>query len=181
MEKEAAQRQEEQRRAVEQEKQDRERGAKALNDFLIDTRTQMASAVNAAEAQRQRMQAMQLDRIRIAFKEFESARTELSAALGFKAKLKDPGRKLAKSTAVFLDFIKRSSKETPRLDPSEFKDFTPSDLGWETLTSAERITPHLAAVMLMENELTVDVGFVNSLSKLQAELLRLQWMAQRLK
>lgn len=168
-------------RAAEEEKQQRERGIKALNDFLIDTRTRIAPALKVAEAQRERDRALQLNRFRIAFEEFETARTELSEALGLKAKLKDPAQRIAKSTAVFLDFIKRTNEEPSRFDPSEFKDFTPKELGWEALTSAERLGPPVASLMVTESEFTVDVRYLKFLSQLQAELLRLQWIAKRLK
>jgi len=169
------------RRAAEEDRQRREAGIKALNDFMNDSRTQIASAVNAAEARQARERAIQLEQFRGALTVFRTATGQLSEALGSKAKLKDPARQISKSTAVFLDFIKRTSKEPSRFDPSEFKDFTRTELGWEALTSAERLVPHLAAVMLTESEATVDIRFLASLSKIQAELLRLQWMTQRLK
>jgi hypothetical protein len=176
-----AQRQAAERRASEEDKQQRERGTRALNDFLIDGHTQMSSVTRAAEARREVEQKLQLNRFHIALEEFDTAREELSEALGFKAKLKDPARKMEKSIAGLLDFIKRTSKESQRFNPSEFKDFKPMELGWEALTSAERISPDLAAVLLSGSETTVDIRFLLSLSKLQSELLRLQWMTQRLK
>ena len=47
------------------------------------------------------------------------------------------------------------------------------ELGWEALTTAERIAPGFAAIVDTEKRESVDVRF---LSVLERELLRLQWM-----
>src|SRR5688572_2939978 len=74
----------EQRRIAEEERLQRERGIKSLNDFLTDSRSQIASAVNAREAKQARDRAIQLDQFRAALTAFKTATGQLSEALGFK-------------------------------------------------------------------------------------------------
>jgi hypothetical protein len=139
------------------------------------------ASVKAAEARRAAVRGIQIEKLRKALTAFDTASEQLSEALGLSANLKDPARQITKSTAVFMDALKHLSEEPSRFDPSEFKDSTPAELGREALTSAERISPMLAAVLQNQTEDTVDIDFLLSLSKLQAELMRLQWMTQRLK
>jgi len=178
---EAAQRAAEQR-AAQQEQQDRERSQRALKDFLTDSpRVAIAGAVSNADRTRERERGIEYEKFLSAFQSFQDATQELGEALGFKAKLKNSAKNIEKSTTVFLGFLKRSSKERPRFDSSEFKDFTVGQLGWEALATAERLTPRLAAVIQNENEATTDIQFLSSLPQLEMELLRLQWMTQKLK
>jgi len=141
----------------------------------------VTAARDAADQRREKIRLDRLDQLRQALKDFQGATAELSEALGFKAPLKEPARKMEKSAAHFLDLIKSTSKESSSFDSSEFKGITPSELGWETLTTAERLAPELAVVILTQRDRIVDARSFASLPKLRAELLRLQWMTQRLK
>lgn len=78
-------------------------------------------------------------KLRAAFQVFQAAREELSTALSFKARLKDPAKKIEKSANAFLDFIKQRNEKRQRFESKEFKDFTASELNWEALTTVERL------------------------------------------
>jgi hypothetical protein len=177
---EEAQRQEQARQAEAIAKRDRERADQQMKELMTDSRTVIAAAHNAADRQRAFLIEVQKKQLADAFRSFQASTQSLAEALGFKKTLKDPARNMAKSTSVFLEFIKRTSKQ-PRFDSSEFKGFTSSELGWEALTTAERLVPELARVVQAQSESSVDIRFLLSLSKLQAELLRLQWMTQKLR
>jgi len=150
-----------------------------MNDFLTDSRDIIAnrSGISAFEARRQ----AQRQELRKSLRDFQSASGELSVALGLKSGLKGPAEKIRKSTGPFLELIKRLSTNRARFDASEFKGFTPKDLSWEVLTTAERLAPALAAMIRAERSDSVDTQFLRSLPKLEAELLRLQWMTKKLK
>jgi hypothetical protein len=137
---------------------------------------------NEALIERQeRIRQAQFKKFHTAFKEFLSARDELEQALGSKTSPKGSARKMEKSTNTFLDYVKLVEDSRPHMDFSEFKTFTPKDLSWETLTSAERIVPDLEAVLRRENSSTIDVRYLTAFSKLHKDLLRLQWLTRHLK
>jgi len=128
-----------------------------------------------------RIRQAQFKKFHTAFKEFLSARDEFAQALGSRSSLKDSARKMEKSTNTFLDYVKLVEDSRPHMDFSEFKTFTPKDLSWETLTSAERIVPDLEAVIRSENSSAVDVHYLTAFSKLHKDLRRLQWLTRHLK
>jgi hypothetical protein len=163
-------------------RRERERADQAMREFLTDTRTLIAAANNTKDRQRAFLSEIQKKQLDDAYRSFQASIQSLTEALlDSKKKLKDPARNMTKSTSVFLEFIKRTSKPPPRFDSSEFKDFTSAQLGWEALTTAERLVPALERVVQAQSESSVDIRFLLSLSKLQAELLRLQWMTGKLR
>jgi hypothetical protein len=142
------------------------------------------TAAKLREAERQRQQFLReeaLKNLRVTIQGFQSARQELTEALVFKSKLKPSARRLEKTTQVFLAFLKNRSKERGRFDSKEFKGLSNSELGWEALTTAEKITPVLANMIATEEAETVNIGYVSTLPALERELLRLQWMTRQLK
>jgi hypothetical protein len=167
--------------ARQQELRQREALERSMKEFLGDTRETIAAAMDRKRAQLEASRKAQREALNNSYRDFQSARESLSEALGFKSALKVPAEKIRKSTGVFLDLMKRMNEKRATFDASEFKDFTPNELSWEALTTAERLAPELAAMIRAESSQTVDIRFLTSLSKLEVELLRLQWMTRRLK
>jgi ABC-type multidrug transport system fused ATPase/permease subunit len=127
--------------------------------------------------------AIQLERARNArnaLATFERARQDLGRALDANASRKDSARNMVKSTAVLLDFIKETTRKSPRFDSTELRTLTLTELGREAVTSAERVSSQLAAFVQAEEGNIVDLAFLLSLPKLQEELQRLQWIAEKL-
>jgi len=154
-----------------------ERGAQLMREFLNDTPLtpqQMA-------ARRNRERRGSYDRFGAALGEFRPAIAGLNRALDSKEKPGDSAKNIEECTKAFLDYIRRVNAQRPDFDPAEFDDFTESELGWEALTTAERIVPDLFALMATENATTIDIKFLASLPHLELDILRLQWMSRRLK
>jgi hypothetical protein len=168
-------------RAAEAERRERERLDASMRDFLKDSREVIATANGGTERYREVLLRAEYQQLRTAFQAYQAAREELSAAVSFKARLKEPAKKIEKSANAFLDFIKRRHEKRQRFEPKEFKDFTASELNWEALTTVERLAPQLAAVIQSQNAASVEVEFLLSLAKLETELLRLKWMLGKLK
>jgi hypothetical protein len=135
-----------------------------------------------AEAKRQELiREDRYLRLRDALRNFQMAQQELGEALGFKAKLKTPAQKLEKSAKVFLGFFRNHGKNRPSFNSGEFKNLGQAELAWEALTTAERITPGLAAIVASEKQLAVDIQFLSLHSALETQLLRLEWMTRQLR
>jgi hypothetical protein len=152
-----------------------------MRDFLKDSR----EIIDAANAQKERqaeiLRRAEFQQFSEAFRTFELARNKFSEGIGSKTVPKDPVKAIQKSTDVFLDFIKRRSKLRGSMDAKQFKDYTALELRWEMLTTAERLTPQLETLLRSENANTVDVGLLMSMSKIEEQLLRLQWMTRKVK
>jgi hypothetical protein len=69
----------------------------------------------------------------------------------------------------------------PKPDPLEFKDYSPSELQWETLNSAERISAYLDFAVAAERQETVSQKTLQFLYTLDGELLRLKWLTAHVK
>jgi hypothetical protein len=164
---------------------ERERQADELGkrnrEPLKTARTEIEAANAAAAEYREKMTKAQFAQFRAAFVQFLEARGELSVALGRKATLKDPARKMEKSIAVFVDHIGRLVSQRPRPVSVEIKNMTPAELGRTVLAEAQRLSPDLLSVIESESSPTLEVRFLMSLPNLQAELMRLQSMTRKLK
>ena len=177
---EQAQREAEQRRRDEQARKDREESAKRMQDFLKDSRDDINAASKQKEWRQQSLLEVQREEFSYALIQFKDAREELKLALGAKAKLKEPARKIEKSTSVFLKYLKTVIRTPSRLDSSQFRNFTPKEMGSEALATAERIGPGLDELLRSETQGTFDIRLMDSLTKLQSDLSRLQFMAKKL-
>lgn len=167
--------------AAENARLERERNNKAMQEFLTDSRTIIASANAGKERQQEHELQVEKDQLRAAFLSFQASRRDFAYAVTFKKKLQNPARAIEKSSAVFIDFIRRRTKERASFEESEFKKFTADELRAETLITAERLAPSLLAVMEGANATSIDIRFIQSLPKLEAELLRLQWLTRKVK
>lgn len=162
-------------------RRERERNSKAMQDFLTDGRTIIASANAEKERQQERELQIENEQLRDAFLSFQASRRDFAYAVTFKMKLQNPSRTIEKSSAVFIDFIRRRTKERASFEGAEFKKFTATELRSETVATAERLAPSLLAVMEGANASSIDIRFIQSLPKLEAELLRLQWLTRKVK
>ena len=160
---------------------ERQRTDAAMRDFLKDSREAIDAANVQKERQAQVLRRAELQQFSEAFRTFEHARDQFAEVISSKTIPKDSMKKIEKSTGVFLDFIKRRSKKRASMDVREFRDYTAVELRWEMLTTAERVSPQLKALLQSENADTVDVGFLMSLSKIEEQLLRLQWMTRKVR
>ena len=172
---EEARQAEEARRMAEEDRRMRERSEQMMREFLNDT-PNSRRPWDAGHDRRRRFQAF-----RDAFREFEVSRQELRQVSDAGPKVSSPARKMEESTKGLLGFVKLINKKHPRLDPAEFKGFTSLDLARETLATASRIVPMLTEAILNEGASSVDIKFLTSLPQVELDLLRLQWMAHRLR
>jgi hypothetical protein len=166
--------------AEEQRRRDLEEYNRRMQDLLTDTRETIATHVRYSEQQRERLRREQAAQFNRALVTFEMSRHQLLEALEFKTSLKEPAKSIEKSVGAILGFVRNLHKNRAQLDAAQFKGFTPVELGWEALTTAERVFPQLTSVVDSQNTQEVDIRFLQSLTKLEADLLRLQWMAKRL-
>lgn len=141
----------------------------------------------ATEARRMRRNAnrtkmVYLNEYRQALPKFDAAVKQLESTLGDKsAKLARVGKEIQKQTDVFLRYVKYVNEDHPPFEPADLKEYSNTELGWETLTAAETLAGILPRVLEAENSVTVNLNLWKVLYLLEAELLRLKWMTSRLK
>jgi hypothetical protein len=152
-----------------------------MREFLSSSGDKVRQVREAEVKRREVLREDMLRRFRESLRGFQVGRQQLDEAIGFRKKLKDPGKKIQQNLAIFLTYLKQRNREHPRFDSAEFKGISQSDLAWQTLTVAETVEVALAAVIVMETRDTVDIRMLASLPALEKDLLRLQWMAGQLK
>jgi len=168
--------------AARKAKEDQQRVESMMRDFLKDSREIIDAANQESEKRKTVLHRAQIQQFTEAFRTYETARLEISESMGEKTIPKDSMKKIEKSTAVFLDFIKqRSNTKRGSVDGKEFRDYSEKELRWEMLSTAERLSPPLGAILRSETAETVELGVLISLSKIEVELLRLQWLMKKVK
>lgn len=172
---------EQQRRAeAESLRRQREEANERMREFLRDTSADIRKAAERSEQLREAERKQRAEKFRETLEEFAVATDDFREAMALQKSLKPPAGKLEKYVGTFLDLMKEMTDRPAKLDSSEFKDIK-NKLVWEALTTAERMLPQLQTVISIEGDKVVDVRFLDSLSSLQNDLLRLQWMTRRLK
>jgi len=148
------------------------KGQKALSDFLRSSRTQgnSASGVNAMFLQ-----------FRMAIPKFRAATDDYRWKLSMQEKFDKQLKEIGAQTDVMLKYLKEGKVNHPKPDPHEFKDYSASELQWETLNSAERISAYLDFAVAAERQETVSQNTLQFLHTLDGELLRLKWLAAHVK
>jgi hypothetical protein len=167
--------------AAEQMRRDQQRSQDLMRDFLKDSREIIDAANQQRERQAEILRRAEYVKVNEAFRVFEDEREKFAETISSPKVSRDALKKIEKTTGAFLDLIKRHTKHRGKLDAKEFKDYTAQELRWEMLTTAELLSPHLEALLRSENEETVDLNYLMSLSKTEAQLLRLQWMTRKVK
>ncbi len=146
------------------------RGQAQLDEFLNGS--VVAPRPQSAEAsQRQRFREF-----RQAIPKFRKATDGLRWALGSSAKIQVPAKEINTQTQIFLKYLEGEKLKHPRVDSSEFKDYSKSELAWETLNSAERIGAYLDIAVKAEQQQVVTTKTLEFLNTLNGELLRLKWL-----
>jgi len=145
---------------------------KALSDFLRGSRTQADSAdgVNAMFLQ-----------FRMAIPKFRAATDDYRWKLSMQEKFDKQLKEIGTQTDIMLKYLKAGKVNHPKPDPLEFKDYSASELQWETLNSAERIGAYLDFAVAAERQETVSQKTLQFLHTLDGELLRLNWLATHIK
>ncbi len=166
-------------RAAAQAKQDqemREKGQAQLRE-LINGQSALRNRAPSTEA----AQKVNFFNFRVAIPKFREATDDLRWALGLDSKLEKPLKEIGNQTDVLLRYLESVKLKNPRLDTSEFKDYSQAELAWETLNSAERIGAFLDFAVQAEQLPVVTPNTLEFMYKLNGELLRLKWLASHVR
>jgi hypothetical protein len=147
-----------------------QQGQSRLNDFLNDG--QLPPRPLSPEAS----QKARFRDFRQAIPKFRNATASLRWAVGSTAKIEAPAKEIAAQTTILLKYLEGEKLKHPRLDSSEFKDYSREELVWETLNSAERISKYLDIAVRAEQQQVVTTKTLEFLYTLDGELLRLKWL-----
>jgi hypothetical protein len=118
---------------------------------------------------------------RMAIPRFREATTEYGQNLGTKARLDKELKNIEAQTDILLRYLSAAKVNHPRVDPQEFKDFSPSELQWETLNSAEYIASVLDLAVALERKNVVSAATLKFMYELDGQLLRLKWLTTHTK
>ena len=118
------------------------------------------------------------EEFRKAIPAFRAATQDYRRALVQNGDRNKPAKEMEAQVRVMLRYFSATKTKHPRIDPSEFKSYSPSQLEWETLNSAERIVPDLQLAVRAERADTVSTKLLEFRYKLNGDLLRLQWLAE---
>jgi hypothetical protein len=145
---------------------------KALSDFLRGSRIQTDSAngLNALFLQ-----------FRMAIPKFRAATDDYRWVLSMQGKSDKQLKEIGTQTQVMLKYLSAGRVNHPKPDPLEFKDYSQSELQWETLNSAERISAYLDFAVAAERQETVSQKTLQFIYTLDGELLRLKWLTAHVK
>jgi hypothetical protein len=116
---------------------------------------------------------------------FRQAVENYRMAMGFEGSTQKPLKEIDKLVNAFKNYFRQTSVDSEAADPAEFQDFTPKELLWETLTSAERIDTKLrqAALLIQQSSASnvINIKAMLFLRSLHSELLRLHLLISKLK
>jgi hypothetical protein len=155
---------------------DRLKSQQALSDFLnAQSRNRKLEPGVTAE-----LDARFLE-FRMAIPRFREATMEFGQNLGTKAKLDKDLKNIETEVDIFLRYLSAAKVNHPRVDAQEFKDFSPSELQWETLNSAEYIASVLDFAVALERRDVVSTEAQKFMFTLDGQLLRLKWLTTHTK
>jgi hypothetical protein len=118
---------------------------------------------------------------RMAIPRFREATTEYGQNLGMKGKLDKDLKNIEAEAEIFLRYLNAAKINHPRPDAEEFKDFSQSELQWETLTTAEYIASVLDLAVAVERKNVVSAETLKFMYTLDGQLLRLKWLTSHTK
>jgi hypothetical protein len=118
---------------------------------------------------------------RMAIPRFREATTEYGMNLGTKTRLDKELKNIETQTDMFLRYLSAAKVNHPRVDPQEFKEFSQSELQWETLNSAENIASVLDLAVALERKNVVSAETLKFMYTLDGQLLRLKWLTTHTK
>lgn len=149
-----------------------QRSQKAFSDFLRTSKIQPGTPNNASSLFLQ---------FRMAIPKFRASTADYGWVLSMQGKLDKSLKEIGTQTDVMLKYLSEEKVHHPKPDPLEFKDYSPTELQWETLNSAERISAYLDFAVLAERQETVTAKTLQFLYTLDGELLRLKWLTAHVK
>jgi hypothetical protein len=118
---------------------------------------------------------------RLAIPKFRAATEEYRWNLSMSSKLDKSLKNIEGQTEILLRYLNAAKMNHPRTDPQEFKDFSQTELAWETLSTAERIASFLDLAVTVERKNVVAAETLEFLYTLNGELLRLKWLTNHTK
>jgi hypothetical protein len=118
---------------------------------------------------------------RTAIPKFRTATDEFRWVVSMQGKIDKQAKQIGTQADVMLKYLSAEKMNHPKPDPQEFKDYSASELRWETLNSAERISAYLDFAVAAEREETVSQKTLQFLYILDGELLRLKWLTAHVK
>ncbi|HET9131538.1 MAG TPA: hypothetical protein VFO86_11345, partial [Terriglobia bacterium] len=118
---------------------------------------------------------------RMAIPKFRAATDEFRWVVSMQGKIDKQAKEIGTQTDVMLRYLSSEKVNHPKPNPAEFKDYSASELRWETLNSAERIAAYLDFAVAAEREETVSEKTLKFLYTLDGELLRLKWLTGHVK
>jgi hypothetical protein len=118
---------------------------------------------------------------RLAIPRFREATMEFGQNVGMKGKLDKDLKNIEAQADIFLRYLSAAKINHPRPDSQEFKDFSPSELQWETLNTAEYIGSVLDLAVAVERKNVVSAETLKFLYTLDGQLQRLKWLTSHTK
>jgi len=118
---------------------------------------------------------------RMAIPRFREATMELGQDFGMKEKVEKDLKIIETQADIFLRYLSAAKINHPRPDSQEFKDFSQSELQWETLNTAEYIASVLDLAVAVERKNVVSAETLKFLFTLDGQLLRLKWLTSHTK
>jgi hypothetical protein len=118
---------------------------------------------------------------RMAIPRFREATTEYGQNLGTKAKLDKDLKNIEGQADILLRYLNAAKVNHPRPDSQEFKDFSQSELQWETLNTAEYIASVLDLAVAVERKNVASAETLKFMYTLDGQLLRLKWLTAHTK
>lgn len=115
--------------------------------------------------------------------EFRQSITQYREALDQEQGLDKRAKEIQKHIGDLMDFLKEADVKDGEFDKSEFADFSPKELAWETLTTAERTDNDLRLVLRLldmaarENVITIQA--IQFFRVVQTDLQRLKWLTSK--
>ena len=155
---------------------ERLKGQEALRDFL----NSQSSNRKLEPGETADLEAKFLE-FRMAIPRFREATMEYGQNLGMKGKLDKDLKNIETQADIFLRYLSAAKVNHPRPDSQEFKDFSPSELQWETLNTAEYIASVLDFAVAVERKNVVTTETRKFLYTLDGQLLRLKWLTSHTK
>jgi hypothetical protein len=175
---EEALRAQQERQAVREQQEMREKSQQSLRDFLAPT----PDIKSQVMAQREKEFTRKYQKLPDAFFNMETALEELSDAVTTNTNAKRPAKYIQESAKIFLDFLRYVDKRSYVYAEPDFKKYTQEQLRQETLSLLRDAIPTMNNIMESTNrEVTVDIAFLEAIPQMQLQLLHLQRTAKRLK
>ena len=178
---EEALRAQQERAAAEADRKQRELSIERMKEFQRDVAADIHREADRSERIREAQRKQRAADLQKSLVDFVAANEDFREAAGLHKPLKDVAKRLEKNTGLFLDYIRQVNDLRGKLNTSQFKGIEQDDLMREALATSERLEPQLMAIAQSEVDTTIDIKMLQSLSGVENDLLRLQWMSRRLK